>query len=583
MSSIENRWHYTEVTQQKNENGISMRNKKGEGSSKKGNASDFRPGIILLFACPLMPALTHVSIVVVLSLLIYEGYAIWPKPAVEERGSSIVYLDPSSFEIYTNSESKILQAAVDRYKNKLLFPFNNYNVPEHEPVLESILITVKSSVERLQLGFNESYSMYLQQEHSYEVFVNSPNIWGAMRALETFSQFIEYDVYTQQYSINQVPFNVEDEPRFPWRGLMIDTSRHYLEPLAILRTLDAMSYSKFNTLHWHITDAESFPFVVESFPNLSDAGAYSSFAVYPPVFIKYVVAYAKERAIRVVIETDMPGHAYCWGDGYPKIRANCPGYQSQKDEVVLNPIETETYQVINGVLDQISDTTEDNYVHLGGDEVQYGCWTDDVSISQWMEDHNLDTEQLGQIFYSTVQKHVQKMNKTALYWEDISSFNVPDDTIFEVYSSISMVRQLLQDKKYVINSYGWYLDMQMPISNYPTYEWVDTWKVMWYLDPLREANVTASQQTYFLGGEALMWGDDVDATNIDSRVWPRASAVADRLWSTELNVDLNGAKSRLIDFRCRLARRGIGAGPLDPDYCPLPPHLHGRNTIPGFQ
>ena len=511
---------------------------------------------------------------VFLLLAITCVYGNWPRPTLSIKGSNILLVNPDTFHVNVSVEIPILNRAIQRYMTQaLFFPFTVYNTPPDAKLIQNLFITVANSSEELQLGVDESYQLFIEQEHSYQVFMYTNTVWGALRGLETFSQLIEFNLDTRQYSINCVPFEIEDAPRFPWRGLMIDTSRHYLVPRTILRVIDAMSYSKFNTLHWHVVDAESFPLVVPSFPLLSEKGTWSPVAIYPPKFIEFVVAYAKDRGIRVVIEIDMPGHAYSWGYGYPQIIANCPTYMYQKDTVPLNPTLNETYTVVNGVLNQVKLTTLDNYMHLGGDEVQYGCMQEDPSIQAWMTEHNItNVDTLGQIFQTQLEGIMNNLSRSAVHWEDIWNygFPAPSNTIFQVYSSVQEVQAMLNANVYTINSYGWYLDVQSPLSQ-DTYEWVDTWQQMWQFDPLIQANVSESTYQYFLGGEALMWGDQVDDVCIDSRVWPRACAIAERLWSQSYDLlDTYGAKSRLIDFRCRLARRGIGAGPIDPGYCPLP-------------
>lgn len=134
--------------------------------------------------------------------------------------------------------------------------------------------------------------------------IEAPSQWGALRAIETFSQLVEWDRDAPKGSANYVvrnsPLMVKDHPRFAWRGVLLDSSRHFLTMDAIKSTLDAMSYSKYNTLHWHLVDDQSWPIVSEKFPKFTEAGAYDRTATYTHDDVRELVTYARNRGIRVV-------------------------------------------------------------------------------------------------------------------------------------------------------------------------------------------------------------------------------------------------------------------------------------------
>jgi hexosaminidase len=146
-------------------------------------------------------------------------------------------------------------------------------------------------------------------------------VYGAIRGLETFSQLV-YHTEDGQYTISGV-VDIKDTPRFSYRGIMIDTSRHFLNVHTILKHLDAMSYNKLNVLHWHFVDDQSFPYVSISFPELSAKGAYNSRHVFDQQDVQTVIKYAKERGIRVIPEFDTPGHTKSWGKGQPNLLTPC--------------------------------------------------------------------------------------------------------------------------------------------------------------------------------------------------------------------------------------------------------------------
>eukprot|EP00456_Euglypha_rotunda_P079822 TRINITY_DN7695_c0_g1_i1.p1 TRINITY_DN7695_c0_g1~~TRINITY_DN7695_c0_g1_i1.p1 ORF type:complete len:232 (+),score=35.28 TRINITY_DN7695_c0_g1_i1:85-696(+) len=174
---------------------------------------------------------------------------------------------------------------------------------------------------------------------------------------------------------------------------MIDTARHFLEPATIYRTIDALAYNKMNTLHWHTVDAESFPVVINSYPNLSQAGAYDpTLAIYSQSVIANIVNYGYQRGIRVVPEFDIPGHAYSWGFGYPQVRCQCPSnLASNINNYPLDPSNDLTLQMVDAVIGEMAKLFTDQTFHLGGDEVVESCWTQNANVSDWMKSQGYTT------------------------------------------------------------------------------------------------------------------------------------------------------------------------------------------------
>jgi len=200
----------------------------------------------------------------------------------------------------------------------------------------------------------------------------------------------------------------------------------------------------------------------------------------------------------------------------------------------------------------------------------FGCWLQNSGITSWMKSNGMTTgAQLEQYFEDNLSGIIQRINRTMVVWNDLidNGVSLPKNTIVEVWSTPGTLQKVVNAGHQGLLAYGWYLDRQIPDPPSTHYEWVDTWKDFYSLEPL--ANVT-SNSNLVIGGEAAMFGEQVDGSNIDSRVWPRACAQAERLWSQRSVVDISDATRRLIGHRCRLAQRGIGAGPIAPDYCPIP-------------
>lgn len=513
----------------------------------------------------------NVLFFVLIATLCVNGYYVWPKPSSISQGSGIVGVNPTSLTITTNSTSEILERSINRYVKNLIFPMGTGDNSPEPVIFTQLMVNVASDDEDLQLGVDESYSLSIGSGATSGT-LTAQTIYGAMRGLETFSQLVDWSDNTTSYAINCLPTTITDTPRFAWRGLLMDTARHYLHPSTIYRTIDALSYSKFNTLHWHAVDAESFPVVSDTYPLLSEKGSYAPTAIYSHALIESVVAYAKERGIRVVPEFDMPGHAYSWGLGYPELTVSCPNYAANINNIPLNPTLNSTYTMLNAFIPEMAALFTDDCFHIGGDEVVFGCWDENEEVSQWMQERGYDAVDTLQYFENMVYPIVSGANKNAVVWEDLfdDGVTVPIDYIVEVWSDQSTLQSLVEAGYQSITAYGYYLNNQEPVPGETTSQWIDTWQLMYAFDPLEGTSFTSEQLELVLGGEAAMWGEQVDSTNYDSRVWPRACAVSERLWSPEDVTDVDDATTRLVEHRCRIARRGVGAGPIEPDYCSIP-------------
>eukprot|EP01084_Bolivina_argentea_P020345 37837_1 len=286
---------------------------------------------------------------------------IWPLPYQYNFSQfADIYVDASNFQFTLSStKSDIMNEAIIRYKS-LTFPETPEATSNTGASITSLAINIKDYSENtLQYGMDESYTLHITTD-SKTATLTANSIWGGLRGLETFSQLVIFN-FTQLYYTTWSTM-ITDKPRFGHRGIMIDTSRHYLSVAAIKNLIDSLAYAKFNVLHWHVTDSPSFPIESKLFPNLWN-GAYSNYERFTQSDVAAIVKYAKYRGIRVMPEFDIPGHAQSWCKGYPEI---CP---SPSCTTPLNPAANMTWELLNGFIGQeVATMFEDNYIHLGGDE-----------------------------------------------------------------------------------------------------------------------------------------------------------------------------------------------------------------------
>ncbi|KAJ8252265.1 hypothetical protein COCON_G00215770 [Conger conger] len=399
-----------------------------------------------------------------------------------------------------------------------------------------------------------------------QALLKADTVWGALRGLESFSQLVEQDDYDAYY-VNKT--EIVDSPRFPFRGILLDTSRHFLPVPAILETLDAMAYNKFNVFHWHIVDDPSFPYQSYSFPDLSDKGAYHPFThVYTQMDVQKVISYARLLGIRVMPEFDSPGHTQSWGRGQPGLLTPC--YKGEVPSGTfgpVNPTVSSTYVFMDRLLKEVNAVFPDSYIHLGGDEVSFTCWKSNPQVREFMKKMGFgsDFTKLEAFYIENIANMTTALNKTSVLWQDVFDYHekIPKSTVLLVWKGLppkyySEMSRMTKAGFRVLLTAPWYL-------NHISYG--QDWRAAYTVKPLNFSG-TEEQKKLIIGGEVCMWGEYVDATNLMARLWPRSSAAAERLWSDEDQTSsLTTAYDRLTEFRCRLVRRGIRAEPLYVGYC----------------
>lgn len=309
--------------------------------------------------------------------------------------------------------------------------------------------------------------------------------------------------------------------------------------------------------------------VVPAFPQLSTGGAYSAAETFSIADLQGLVAYANARGVVVIPEIDVPGHAYAWGLGFYNITAHCPSYAANINNIPLNPANEFTWDVLTATLSAVASAVPSGYLHIGGDEVVYGCWQQDPTIQQFMASKGWSNyNQLMQYFITRAQSIVTGLGRRPIQWNDVwdSSITVDPKTIFEVWrgnSRVDLAAMLNAGYNAVLsNEDRWYLNCGFnPICAYIS------WQNVYTNEPFANMTVGPTAAKNLLGGEATMWAEYADATNLEAQLWPRGAAVAERLWSPELINDTTAAAPRLAAHRCRLVQRGFSASPIGPGFC----------------
>jgi hexosaminidase len=407
----------------------------------------------------------------------------------------------------------------------------------------TLVIDVDGAGEAVQsLDENESYTLTVT---STNVTLHAATVVGAMRGMTTLLQLIQTDGST--FFVPAV--TIDDSPRFRWRGLMIDVGRHF-EPVAVIkRNLDAMAAVKLNVFHWHLTEDQGFRIESKLYPELTANG--SDGLYYTQEQAKDIVAYARARGIRVVPEFDMPGHTRAWLVGRPDLSSDPGPYTIRREfgveAVAMDPTKESTYQLLDAFIGEMATIFPDPYLHLGGDETPGTQWKNSPHVVAFMNEHNFkNTEELQTYFSQRVLELAKKHGKHMVGWDEILTPTLPTDAIIHSWRGAKSLYDAAQRGYQGILSQPYYLDGMKSAKEH------------YLADPLpADTTLTPAQQQLVLGGEVCMWGEHINQLSIDSRIWPRTAAVAERFWSPATVTDVDDMYRRLWVENLRIEALGL--------------------------
>jgi hexosaminidase len=385
----------------------------------------------------------------------------------------------------------------------------------------------------------------LGEDESYELAVTSsganltaPNPLGIMRGLQTFLQLVQ--ITPSGFAVPTV--TIKDQPRFPWRGLMIDVSRHFV-PLEVLkRNLDAMAAVKMNVFHWHLSDDQGFRIESKKFPKLQEMC--SDGLYYTQEEARELIAYAHDRGIRVIPEFDMPGHTTAWFVAYPELASGPGPYEIGRTigvyDAAIDPTRESTYKFLEQFIAEMAKLFPDEYFHIGGDEVNGKQWSANPKIQEFMRTHGMKTNQDLQAYFNQhLQKIVAKNHKIMVGWDEILHPDLPKTIVVQSWRGQQSLAAAAKQGYSGLLSFGYYLDLMWPAARHYA---VDP-MVLPNADPA--LSLTPQDARRILGGEACMWAEWITPENVDSHIWPRNAAIAERLWSPQDVTDVASMYTRL--------------------------------------
>lgn len=472
-----------------------------------------------------------------------DSLGLMPLPAHLTVGSGQLVIDSGfSVGIEGYTEPRIV-AAKERFLAKLFretgIPFSAE--PQNAPKLVIKAAAASDAVQ--QLGEDESYHLEITPTQAQ---LSAPNPLGVLHGLQTFLQLVR--TTPEGFSVPAVI--IDDQPRFPWRGLMIDAGRHFMPIPVIERNLDGMEAVKLNVFHWHLSEDQGFRIESKVYPLLQEKG--SNGLYYTQQQVRDILGYARDRGIRVVPEFDVPCHTTSWFAGYPDLASGPGPFKVETHwgvfDPAMDPTRESTYQFLDRFIGEMTGLFPDAYFHIGGDECNGKQWDANPRIQAFMRAQHLkDNAALQSYFSGRVQKIVAGHHKIMEGWDEVLQPDTPKDVVIQSWRGPTALAAAARQGNRGLLSTGYYIDLNQSAAQH------------YLADPLSgdAASLTPEEKKRILGGEATMWSEFVTPENVDSRIWPRTAAIAERLWSPQDVRDVDSMYARLALVSQKLQYDGL--------------------------
>jgi len=452
-------------------------------------------------------------------------------------------------------------------------------------VPDAILLTTRNA--NTNLGA-EGYELTVTTN---SVVVRAPTQAGLFYGAQTLLQLLPPEIFSTNPVTNadwQIPcVQIEDRPRFKWRGLMLDVSRHFFSKSEVETILDAMALHKLNIFHWHLTDDQGWRIEIKKYPRLTQISAWRTGAgfgldpksttaygpdgryggFYTPADIREVVKYAAARHITIVPEIEMPGHSTAALAAYPQFSSTGGPFTipitGGDYNGTYNPANDETFKFLDDVLAEVFQLFPGKYVHIGGDEVPKDAWKNNPACQALMQREGLkNKEELQNWFTRRIEKFVRAHGRTMIGWSEILQGGLPQNAaVMDWIGGATEAAGAGHDVVMSPTAYC-YLDFYQS-SNRVTEPKAAVWggpltlRQIYSFDPM-PTNLSLHLQSRILGAQANLWTEQVpNLKHAEYMIFPRECALAEVAWSDKNSRDWDDFQSRLKVDEQRLDKLGV--------------------------
>ena len=376
---------------------------------------------------------------------------------------------------------------------------------------------------------DEEYILDINED---TIAISATTSEGIIRGIQTLRQLLPL----QKKSAYIPALSIHDYPRFSWRGMLLDCSRHFMEKDFVKRYIDLLALHKMNVLHWHLTEDQGWRIEIEQYPKLTEIGAwrtqkdgsiYGGF--YTKEDIREIVAYAKERHITVVPEIELPGHSLAALASYPQLSCTGGPFEVENDWGVFKDIycagNDSVFMFLENVLDEVLELFPSKYIHIGGDEAPKYRWDNCNKCKARMRNEGLDdSHQLQSYFITRIERYLNSKGRQIIGWDEILEGGLAPSATVQSWRGM--------DGGIAAAKSGHYAIMSPTSHAYFDYDLdaIDLQKV-YSFEPIPSV-LSEEEAQFILGGECNMWSERAPQDLVDSKVFPRLLAMSEVLWTT---------------------------------------------------
>lgn len=462
--------------------------------------------------------------------------AIIPTPTTVQYGSGSFRITPNT-KIITREKNKDVEAIAKFLSDEI------YNASGSR-----LQIQKKQHSKKLQSTFSLELRPELKNlgDEGYRLVVNNSSVVlsaqkpaGLFWGIQTIRQMLPMNTVNNSVSLPSV--TIEDIPRFPWRGLMLDCCRHFLSKDFIKRYIDLLARYKMNTLHWHLTEDQGWRMEIKKYPKLTEIGAWRTEedgSVYGGYYtqedMKEVVAYAKQRYINVVPELELPGHSTAALAAYPQFSCAGGPFKVETRWGIFPDVycagNDSTFIFLENILSEMIEIFPSAVFHIGGDECPKERWKNCPKCQARIKSEGLkDEHELQSYFIKRIAKFLSSKNKRIVGWDEILEGGLASDAIVQSWRSMDGAAQAVALGNQAIAS-------PSNFTYFNSDEKTLNLKKVYSFDPV-PSGLTEAEQKNILGGEACLWTEFAEQSNVDAKIFPRLLAMAERLWSSAERKD----------------------------------------------
>ncbi|MGN6439775.1 MAG: beta-N-acetylhexosaminidase [Agriterribacter sp.] len=492
------------------------------------------------------------------SLYAQQTVSIVPEPVTVKAGNGVFELD-SKTQVIVEGDNAALKSLAGMFASWIAPATGIQLKVSNRPTGSAKAIRLSLVQSLKDVKSEEGYTLNVTT-NAITLAATKPS--GLLYGLQTLRQLLPPSVEhsTQQNSRWAIPVvSITDYPRFGWRGLMLDVSRHFFSKAFVKQYIDEMARYKFNVLHFHLTDDQGWRIEIKAFPKLTEVGAWrvprtgrwwtyeppkpNEPATYGGFYtqddIREIVQYAKERNVEIVPEIDVPGHSLAAIAAYPYLSATGylykvnPGSKFYNiDDNTLNPADERVYEFLDKVFDEVASLFPHPYIHIGGDECTKMFWRRSAEVQEFMKKQGIKTEhELQSYFIKRLEKMLKQKGKQLLGWDEILEGGLaPDATVMSWRGMEGGIEAAKQGHKVVMTPADHaYLDLYQgdPATEPDTYSMLRL-KTSYQWNPVPD-KINAD---LILGGQGNLWTESVPTgRHAEYMTWPRGLALAEVFWS----------------------------------------------------